>query len=99
MTKDEFRDVIEATGSSLMRAARHLGLAESTVSRWTEVPQYAEWYARAICIWSTPTRWTTSAAHRAWPSIGAIVWWSVVGTLAAWGLLDLVMMVLNLSGT
>jgi hypothetical protein len=48
MNKREFQEQVRATGSSLLKAAKHLGIAESTVTRWGDkVPGYAEWYAKA----------------------------------------------------
>jgi transposase len=51
MNKREFQAMLDRSGSSLMKAATDLGLANSTVSRWiAEVPGYAQWYAHARAL-------------------------------------------------
>ena len=46
MTKRELQALLDESGSGLMQLADELGLARSTVSRWTDtVPQYAVSYA------------------------------------------------------
>jgi hypothetical protein len=57
MNKREFQALLDQSGSSLMRCARDLGLAQSTVSRWKkEVPHYAVWYAKARLIMTPEQR-------------------------------------------
>jgi hypothetical protein len=57
MNKREFQAILDRTGSSLMLAAEHLGIAKSTVSRWNErVPGYAEWYAQARLVMTEEQR-------------------------------------------
>jgi 3-deoxy-D-manno-octulosonate 8-phosphate phosphatase KdsC-like HAD superfamily phosphatase len=54
MTKDQF---FHLTGLRPMQAARHLGVSESTVSRWTDdVPGYAALYACARRVMTSSQR-------------------------------------------
>ena len=57
VNKRQFQEVLDRSGSSLMRAAEDLGIAESTVSRWRDaVPGYAEWYAVARSVMTPEQR-------------------------------------------
>jgi len=65
MNKRQLQDLLDRGGSSLMRAAEDLGVAESTVSRWTDqVPGYAEYYAYARVVMTPEQRAEPDARFR-----------------------------------
>lgn len=65
MNKREFQNILDKGRSSLMLAAKDLGVAQSTVSRWTSsVPQYAQWYAIARAIMTDEQRAQMDAHFR-----------------------------------